>query len=183
MKSIISIYNGSPQKNGNTAFSTHYIFEQIKRKGYAEVRYFNISDYKIDACYGCRKCMELKHCTNQKDDFEFLFNTVKESTISVWGVPVYWFSPPGITKNFIDRTHGYFACKPMLTEQKTFLLNIATDSGFSTNERVMRSWLEYYGANVKETLNIYATEPNDIKTNTSKIEQLDKYIEQILFEL
>jgi len=177
---IITIYNGSPRKNGSTAFAMEYIFEKLKKNSDTEVRLYHIVDYKIDACYGCRKCMELKHCVNQKDDFEFLFSTVKESDISIWGIPVYWFSPPGITKNFIDRTHGYFACKPMLTNRKAYLFNIATDSGFQTSEKVMKSWLEYYGTTIKKSSNIYATEANDIKNNKSKIEQLNSCVQEII---
>lgn len=179
MKKIISIYNGSPRKNGNTAFATEYLLKKLTIVADAEVKFYHLSDYRIDTCYGCRKCMKLRHCTNQKDDFEFLFNTVKESDISIWGVPVYWFAPPGIMKNFIDRTHAYFTCKPMLAQHNTYLLNIATDSGFETSEKVMKSWLEYYGANVKKSINMLATEANDIKNKKVKIEQLNSFIQEI----
>ncbi len=180
MKKTISIYNGSPRKNGNTAFVTEYILEKVRERTDTKVRLFHIVDYKIDTCYGCRKCMKLKHCTNQTDDFEFLFNTVRESDVSIWCVPVYWFAPPGIAKNFIDRTHAYFTCKPMLSNQKAYLLNIATDSGFETSEKVMKSWLQYYRADVKKNINIYATESNDIRNSKSKLEQIDSFVQEII---
>ncbi len=179
MKSV-AIYNGSPRKKGNTVFAMQYVFEKLNAQPNIEVNIYNIIDFNIDVCYGCRKCMELKHCTNQTDEFGKLFNTVKASDITVWGVPVYWFSPPGITKNFIDRTHAYFACEPMLKNKYAFILNIASDSGFRNSETVMKSWLEWYGADVRESIDIIATKANDIKLNKSKIKQLDEFIFQIL---
>ncbi len=180
---IISIYNGSPRKTGNTAFATNFLKKELETIAGAKVKHYSIIDYHIEPCFGCRKCMELKHCTNRKDEFEFLFNTVKNSDITIWGVPVYWFAPPGITKNFIDRTHAYFVCKPMLHNQKTYIINIGTNSGFETSESVMKSWLEWYGANIKKSINIFATEINDIKNNNSKIKQLKELTEEIIRNL
>ena len=114
MKKIISIFNGSPRKNGNSAYTTQQVVEIFKKKYSGNSSLYHISDYDIDPCFGCRQCMQLKHCYNQKDEFEKLFSVLKESDITIWVVPVYWFAPPGITKNFIDRTHGYFDRKGFL---------------------------------------------------------------------
>jgi len=180
---IISIYNGSPRKNGNTAFATQQIFRQLENLRNGQIKLYNISDYKIDPCYGCRQCMELYHCCNQKDDFEILFHTVRNSDITIWGVPVYWFAPPGITKNFIDRTHGYFLDKGLLTGKRAYLVNIATDSGFRTNEAVMRSWLEWLGVKIVEVMDVYATETDDIKNDELKIKQINRFIKNIIKEI
>lgn len=107
----------------------------------------------------------------------------KNSDITIWGVPVYWFAPPGIMKNFIDRTHGYFVKKGMLSGKNAYLINIATDSGFRNSEKVMRSWLEWFGVEIPGVLDIYATEENDIKHNEDKIRKINLFVGKIKREL
>ena len=63
----------------------------------------------------------------------------------VIGAPVYWDSPPGIMKDFIDRSHGSFKTGNLLLKGKViYLINVATISGFQTAEAVYQSWLSYY---------------------------------------
>ena len=145
-----------------------------------EIQQYHIINYKIDPCYGCRECMKLGHCCNQKDEFEQLFQIFKQSYSSIWCIPVYWFAPPGITKNFIDRTHGYFIHRRLLKGRTAYLVNIATDSGFENNEAVMRSWLEWLGIKLKGVKNIYATEANDIKQDKTKIKEIVKFTKEII---
>lgn len=180
MKKTISLFAGSPRKNGNTEFIMQRIFDQLIKNTNAEVKYFSLIDYDINRCIGCRSCMQLKHCIIQDDDFEDIFKAVKDSDVTIWGAPVYWMAPPGIMKDFIDRTHGYYACEPMLTGQEAYIINIATESGFRNHEAVMRSWLEWYGAEIKATVDIYAREKDDIRNNPEKIKQVDEFIENVL---
>lgn len=179
MEKIISVFNGSPRKNGNSAYTAQQIVELLKNY-FSKSRLYHIADYNIEPCYGCRQCMQLKHCFNQKDEFEELFNAVRQSEVTIWIVPVYWYAPPGITKNFIDRTHGYFVKKGLLRGRKAHLINIATDSGFETNEMVMRSWLEWLGIDLIKVKNIYATEADDIKQNEMKIREIIQFTKDII---
>ncbi len=179
MKKRISIICGSPRKYGNSAYTAELMLKELNEAETCEIELLYISDYDIDPCYGCRECMKLNHCCNQKDDFETVFKRVLNSDITIWAVPVYWFAPPGILKNFIDRTHGYFVNRGMMNGNSAYLINIATDTGFRNSENVMRSWLEWFGVKITGVLDIYATEENDIKRDSNKIKKVTTFIDKI----
>ncbi|MFX1313911.1 MAG: NAD(P)H-dependent oxidoreductase, partial [Promethearchaeota archaeon] len=66
----------------------------------------NLYDYNIEDCIGCWSCSELGKCF-KNDDFEHLFEKVKEADIIILGSPVYWGNISGIMKTFFDRHTGY----------------------------------------------------------------------------
>ncbi len=78
------------------------------------------------------------------------------------GAPVYWYGPPGVMKNFIDRTHGYYLDHTVLRGKRAALISVATDGGFEPHEAVMRSWLGIYGATVDATIRVFSCEKGEV---------------------
>ena len=78
-------------------------------------------------------------------------------------------------KDFIDRTHGYYACGKVLAGKKAFVVSIAADSGFETHERVAESWLRSYGAEVAGELRLYAREKDDLRSSGEELKKLEEF--------
>lgn len=162
--------SGSPRKDGNTDVAVREALNAISGAG-AETRFIRIYDCHIDNCLGCRECMSLGRCVIQDDDVEELLETLRKSSGAIIGAPVYWDGPPGKMKDFIDRSHGYYASRPgdLLSGLNFCLISVATASGFEPHEDVMRSWIEYYGARMIEGVRIYAREKGDLPKRAGEL--------------
>ena len=63
--------------------------------------------------------------------------------------PVYWLGPPGAMKDFVDRSHGSYACpRKIFAGKLAGVIGVAADSGWETQEKMLVTWLNYYGARV-----------------------------------
>ncbi|MCT4688890.1 flavodoxin family protein [Vallitalea sp.] len=65
----------------------------------------------IIICIGCWKCVEKEKCI-LKDDFEIIFNKLKDADVIIIGSPVYWGDVSSKMKTFFDRHTGYAMVKP-----------------------------------------------------------------------
>ncbi|MFA6715484.1 MAG: flavodoxin family protein [Victivallales bacterium] len=172
MKHELVIIQGSPRKNGNTAF----ICEHVKNKLSAlfQITPVNLYEYKIKHCTGCRACMKGQPCP-MKDDFPCLWNKLLQADAIIQAVPVYWYGPPGMMKDFIDRTHAsYLAGKPLAGKQAG-IITVATAEGFECTERILSCWIKQYGAVIAGKLRIKACEADEVKNNPAIIAQIDTF--------
>ena len=69
-----------------------------------ETEFIRIADYNIEHCIGCGRHWKLQRCVIQHDDLPELLNKWREADLLIVSAPVYWLSPPGVMKDFIDRT-------------------------------------------------------------------------------
>jgi len=61
-----------------------------------------IPQHAISPCLGCFECLERGQCI-QQDDFAMLREKMLAASLWILGTPVYFFSPSGQLKTFIDR--------------------------------------------------------------------------------
>jgi len=177
---VVLFVGGSPRKNGNTDFCLEKTVELVSDEYGTDIESIQIRDYDIHNCTGCRRCMDLGDCAVSGDDFHDLFQKIKKAPVLVFAAPVYWLSPPGITKDFIDRTHALYALNRPFEGKKAFLISIATESGFESHELVMSSWLEVYGVQIIDKIRIYAVEKDDCRNNPGVSEKLEHFAEKIV---
>lgn len=52
--------NGSPRRNGNTAFLIQTVFNELHQEG-IETELIQITDYKINGCMACGACVKVKN--------------------------------------------------------------------------------------------------------------------------
>jgi hypothetical protein len=76
-------------------------------------------------------------------------------------------------KDFIDRSHGYYASKAgtLLSRLDFALISVATSSGFEPHEDIMLSWLEYYGARLVAKERVLARNKGDILNRPPELEK------------
>jgi multimeric flavodoxin WrbA len=164
--------SGSPREDGNTDVAVKAALEEVAASG-VETEFVRIYQHEIRSCKGCRNCMRLGHCVIQDDDLEDLLGLLRQSPGAVLGAPVYWDGPPGRMKDFIDRSHGYYASEAgtLLSDLSFSLISVATASAFEPHDDVMLSWIEYYGATLAAKERIYAREKGDLPSRPGEMQK------------
>jgi multimeric flavodoxin WrbA len=156
--------SGSPREGGNTDVAVREALRHSLTHGPLETELLRVGDHDLKHCTGCRQCMKLNRCVIEDDDFDELWTRTTQANALVVGAPVYWFGPPGVMKDFIDRAHGPFAKggSVLLKDRPVLLLSVAADSGFEPHEQTMSCWLTYYGAVVVDRVRLYARERGEL---------------------
>lgn len=175
---VLTLIQGSPRKNGNTESACRYLKERLSDA--FTIDYINLHELNIKRCAGCRRCMEDGICAIRDDDFPGIWEKIKEADVIVQTCPVYWYSPPGIMKDFIDRTHSTYVFHGYFKRNcRAFNVTIAAWEGFETCEKIMSSWVENYGADVIESIRIVACEKGDLAAKSENMNKLDQLISSI----
>jgi multimeric flavodoxin WrbA len=165
--------SGSPRRMGNTDFAVAQVLELVAAETGAATDFVHLAQYRIERCIGCRSCMTKGECSIQDDDFLTVMERLFAAEGLVIGSPVYWLSPPGVMKDFLDRTHWWYkGPQQVLQGKKAAVLSVAADSGFETHEAAIVSVLRTYGAEVVATEWIHAREKNDLQDSLAEQEKL-----------
>lgn len=175
--------SGSPRTGGNTEYAVRYVIDDIRsRLPKAEVEFLRITDFKIEHCRGCRYCMNAGECIIKGDDLNLLMEKMLSADLIVIGAPIYWYGPPGVLKDFIDRTHGFYPDNKRLAGKKVALISVAATSGYSSHEKTM-GWLEYYGAEYVAKVRLEAREIDELKDKTNQIKKLHNLTNSLALQL
>jgi multimeric flavodoxin WrbA len=170
--------SGSPRRDGNSDTAAKKALQMLEDLG--ETKFVRIADYRIEHCAGCRECMRLLRCAIEDDEFEQVFNEWLNSDLIIISDPVYWNSPPGVMKDFIDRSHAVYAhTTPPFKGKKVALISVATEGGFDTHDRILSSWLRHYGAELIGKVRLYAREKDDLLNRPSQMRKLEEFISEL----
>ena len=97
----VLLVNGSPKKNGNTAFALEQMAEVFADQG-IETEIIQVGNREIRGCLGCGTCYKTGKCVI--DDFVNEFAPkFEEADGIVLGSPVYYASANGTLVAFLDR--------------------------------------------------------------------------------
>ena len=169
----------SPRKGGNTDFCAQFVADEIRKAPNLEVEFVRLNDYEIRHCLGCRKCMELKDCVIRDDGFHELWSRIAAAGVIVQASPVYWLGPPGKHKDFIDRSHAFFALGQVLKGKVAYTISVAADEGFEPHEACIESWLDWYGADLRGRIRVLARQAGDAQASEAVIAQLKRFAQDI----
>ncbi|MCL1983775.1 MAG: flavodoxin family protein [Methanomassiliicoccaceae archaeon] len=103
----VTIFNGSPRKNGNTAAMTSSLADKLKAKG-AEVSEHFLYHMDIKGCMNCGVCRsgdELKECAIKDDGIRMVKEFVS-SDIVIFATPIYMWHLTASMNAFIERLHS-----------------------------------------------------------------------------
>jgi multimeric flavodoxin WrbA len=103
----VTIFNGSPRKNGNTSTMTTSLKEKIKANG-ADVNEHLLYHMNIKGCMNCGAChssKDLKECAI-KDDAIPLFKEFVSSDLIIFATPIYMWHMTACMNAFIERLHS-----------------------------------------------------------------------------
>ncbi len=159
----------SPRSNGNSDDAASIVLDGLGRAA----SLICLHDPTIERCQGCLNCQKGKQCAI-KDDFPELWRRVKDADTLVYFVPVYWCSPPGIMKDFIDRTVVDYGTGAM-TGKAVHLVSIAQAAGFDPQEKIIEQWTSWLGGtSLKTKMRLIAFHTGELKANTSAVSKLKK---------
>ena len=98
----VLLINGSPHKNGCTFTALSEVAGQLEKQG-IETNIFHIGTDPVRGCIACGKCAETGHCTFNDDQVNQVIDLTKKADGLVVGSPVYYASPNGSLRAFMDR--------------------------------------------------------------------------------
>ena len=178
MKTVV-IIQGSPRKGGNTEYACRYIANSLEKR--FAVSLANLYDMNIRKCLGCQECLRTgKGCVIDDDDFAGLWKQIKQSDIIIQAAPVYWWSPPGLMKDFIDRTLAAYKDEKCLAGKKGAIITVATSDGFERCEEILAVWAEHYGVDIQKKIRLRAEHKGDVEKSLKALSQLDELIDEII---
>jgi multimeric flavodoxin WrbA len=93
--------NGSPHKDGNTAYALRYALSLLEESG-VETEYVSLADKTIHGCRGCFSCRSGK-CV-QDDDMTGIVESLRRCDCLLLASPVYMGLVTGQMKTMMDRT-------------------------------------------------------------------------------
>lgn len=102
----ILVINGSPKGNRSNSFQVTKAFLEGINEGATnnEVTIYHLANKKISHCLGCFGCWKKTPgvCV-LKDDMAEILKKVIEADLLIYSFPLYYFSLPGLLKNYFDR--------------------------------------------------------------------------------
>lgn len=111
MKTLI--FNGSPRKNGDTAF----LVGKLKNALLGEVKLVCSYRSEIRPCSDCRYCWKSVGCCID-DDMQPVYDDIKEADCIVIASPLYFSELTGSLLNVLSRLQTFYASKRFLNIQQ-----------------------------------------------------------------
>ena len=93
--------NGSPHRNGNTAYALRYALSLLEKAG-VETEYIALADKTIHSCQGCFSCKS-GECAHD-DDMRSVLDAMRRCDCLLLASPVYVGLVSGQMKTMMDRT-------------------------------------------------------------------------------
>lgn len=99
-------FNGSPNKNGNTAGSLNTVLAELDKQGIA-TETIHVGKKKIRGCIACYSCIQNRNekCVTEDDPVNEWIQKMKEADGILLGSPVYFSGVAGTMKSFLDRAY------------------------------------------------------------------------------
>lgn len=170
--------SGSPREEGNSDVAARTILAALR--GLGETELIRVADYAVRHCTGCGRCRKLQQCVIQDDQFRELVAKWKEAGLLIISDPVYWLNPPGIMKDFIDRTVSFVNQPiPPFESVKVVLVTIAAENGFELHKELLSRWLETQGAQLIGSMDVYAWDRDDLAHDRPQKLKLERFASEI----
>ena len=168
----------SPRQGGNSDDAAQIVFDELKAKG-CTAKLIHLHEHRIERCQGCLNCQRGEDC-NIEDDFPTLWARVKAASTVVYFVPVYWCSPPGLMKDFVDRTVVDYEAGGVMRGQEVHLVSIAQAAGFGPQEEIVDTWLCWLGGSPTKTkLRLIAFHTGELVVNTRAADELKELAQRL----
>lgn len=167
----IVILNGSPRKNGSTAYILHHMEKVLLEQG-AEVIYYDLCAQNIALCTGCCACYKLGHCVID-DDAEKISAQIEASDGIIIGSSTIASNVPGLLKVFIDR--GHFVIEQLLNKKYAFCITTYENYGGHAALKVLKSLVTLSGAILSGAFHVKIPFNHDISSDTALSKKTKKY--------
>lgn len=141
--------NGSPRKNGSTAYIINKISEGM-RENNIEVNIYCLGDMNIKFCTGCKNCYKTGRCVHN-DDINLIIEQLITSDLVLIASPSYWGDVTGQLKVFFDRNTPFCDTNPNNNKiniphgKKGISISIRAGQSERENTHIIETIEHYYG--------------------------------------
>lgn len=138
---IVAI-NGSPKKNGNTAYVMDAMLEELQD---FETEIIHVGAEKLRGCTGCFKChsTEGHRCVFDDDILNQAAEKMRQADGIILGSPVYFSGVAGSMKSFLDRV--FYTSAPYFKRKVGAAFSVARRTGGSDTFHQLCNYLIYAG--------------------------------------
>ncbi len=123
----VLLLNGSPRKNGNTAYATKTIVEGIEKNSSSTIQTINVVDFKVSGCIACDGCKANDGNCVIPDDTKNIVDKVLNADAVIFATPVYWWGMTSQLKAVVDKFYSS-ASKFSKQNKKIGVIAIGADS-------------------------------------------------------
>lgn len=124
--------NGSARPNGNTIILLEIVLDELKNAG-IETEIISLANKNIDSCKACFTCGGKNNCTFNKDEFNEIFDKMKEADGIILGSPVYSANISSMLQAVLERTSVVADMNPGLFTHKVGASVVASRRGGALN--------------------------------------------------
>ncbi|MBI9105403.1 MAG: flavodoxin family protein [Spirochaetales bacterium] len=103
---IITAFDGSPRKNGNSRMLLNAFIAGAKEKN-SDIKIYKTDEMDIKPCRGCLMCNTLKLCAIRKDNWQDIADRIAGSDILVFSSPIYFHHTTASMKRLLDRLRSF----------------------------------------------------------------------------
>ena len=168
----------SPRKRGNCDDALDIVVRELASKG-CEAEAICLRESKIERCRGCLRCQKGKDC-RIRDDFPALWQRVKDAARIVYFIPVYWLAPPGLMKDFIDRTVVDFSAGGVMAGKEIHLISVAQSAGFGPHEEMVETWIKWLGGSpLKTKMRLIAFHKGELAADPKAEKELVEFADRL----
>lgn len=166
---------GSPRPKGNTDLLIDQALDEAAARG-AETEKIILSQYRVNPCLGHQNCNSFEVC-KQNDDIPKILDKFRSAEGIILGSPVYYYGITAQMKAFIDRNYFLFRHDIPLAARYAGLVVVAGGGGIDQTVRALRRYVKLATEMPDEKIFIvsgYASQPGDVKSNPSLLEEARK---------
>lgn len=182
---LITAFNGSPRKNGNTARMMEAACVELRKEG-IETEVVQVGGHKLRGCIGCLKCKDLGRCVFNDDPMNEWIEAMRQSDGIILGSPTYFANVTTEMKALIDRS-GY-----VLRGSGNMELKVGAPVVVARRGGAMQTWnalMAYFGimgmvVPMSSYWNIgYGQAEGDVENDTEGMSTMKKLGENMAFVL
>ena len=153
----VSVFNGSPRRNGNTSELTSCLRAELSARGHTTEEYM-LEGIDFCGCQNCGLCQKgpLSYCALE-DGMTPLYDAFVDADLIIIASPIYMWGITGPTKAFMDRLHALNrACDPSFNKIRGKKIAFVTTMGdeemvAASASNAIQFFCEYFGAVYKGT--------------------------------
>lgn len=181
---LVTAFNGSPRKNGNTALMIKEALKVLESEG-IETRLVQVGGNLVHGCIGCGKCRELKRCVFTDDPMNEWIEAMVQADGIILGSPTYFANMTTEMKALIDRA-GY-----VLRPQGVLDMKVGAPVVVARRGGAMQTWnglMAFFGINnmVVPMSNYWmgiGRMPGDVEDDAEGMEAMRRLGENMAFVL
>ena len=163
MKQILGIVS-SARRLGNCELMVKEVFRNITEP--AELTLLRLTDFRIDPCRGCYRCLfEGGRCVID-DDCATVLEAIRSAEALILAAPAYFLGAHSALKRFLDRGLSFYGDIDRLWGKPAVGVAVAGIPGMEGSTRLgVESFLKLMLADVRQTRVVYGALPGEVFLN------------------